>query len=41
MGGAGAPRSAEEGGSGIVWQAADAPQKKTGLFWRDKKVIPW
>lgn len=41
MGGAGAPRSAEEGASGIVWLAADAAQDKTGLFWRDKQVIPW
>lgn len=41
MGGAAAPRSAEEGAEGIVWLAADAPQKKTALFWRDKKVIPW
>ena len=41
MGGAGAPRSAEEGAVGIVWLAADAPQEKTGLFWRDKEVIPW
>jgi len=21
--------------------AADAPQKETGKFWRDRKVIPW
>ncbi len=41
MGGANAPRSVEEGARGIVWLAADAPQEKTGLFWRDKKVIPW
>jgi NAD(P)-dependent dehydrogenase (short-subunit alcohol dehydrogenase family) len=41
MGGANAPRSVEEGASGIVWLAADAPQNKTGLFWRDKGVIPW
>ena len=41
MGGQGAPRSAEEGAAGIVWLAADAPQKKTSLFWRDKEVIPW
>jgi NAD(P)-dependent dehydrogenase (short-subunit alcohol dehydrogenase family) len=41
MGGAGAPRSVEEGADGIVWLVADAPQKKTALFWRDKKVIPW
>ena len=41
MGGAGAPRSVEEGAAGIVWLAADAPQEKTGLFWRDREVIPW
>ncbi len=41
MGGSNAPRSVEEGAAGIVWLAADAPQGKTGLFWRDKKVIPW
>jgi NAD(P)-dependent dehydrogenase (short-subunit alcohol dehydrogenase family) len=41
MGGSGAPRSAEEGAAGIVWLAADAPQEKTGLFWRDREVIPW
>lgn len=41
MGGREAPRSVEEGAAGIVWLAADAPQEKTGLFWRDKKVIPW
>ena len=41
MGGPTAPRSAEEGAAGIVWLAADAPQGKTGLFWRDKEIIPW
>jgi NAD(P)-dependent dehydrogenase (short-subunit alcohol dehydrogenase family) len=41
MGGSTAPRSVEEGAAGIVWLAADAPQDKTGLFWRDKEVIPW
>lgn len=41
MGGAGAPRSVEQGADGIVWLAADAPQSKTGLFWRDREVIPW
>ena len=41
MGGSGAPRSVEEGAGGIVWLAADAPQDKTGLFWRDQEVIPW
>jgi NAD(P)-dependent dehydrogenase (short-subunit alcohol dehydrogenase family) len=41
MGGTGAPRSVEEGAAGIVWLAADAPQDKTGLFWRDREVVPW
>jgi NAD(P)-dependent dehydrogenase (short-subunit alcohol dehydrogenase family) len=41
MGGPNAPRSVEEGAAGIVWLAADAPQNKTGLFWRDREVIPW
>jgi NAD(P)-dependent dehydrogenase (short-subunit alcohol dehydrogenase family) len=41
MGGSNAPRSVEEGAAGIVWLAADAPQDKTGLFWRDKQAIPW
>jgi NAD(P)-dependent dehydrogenase (short-subunit alcohol dehydrogenase family) len=41
MGGPGAPRSVEEGAAGIVWLATDAPQGKTGLFWRDGEVIPW
>ena len=41
MGGPNAPRSVEEGAGGIAWLAADAPQDKTGLFWRDRAVIPW
>jgi NAD(P)-dependent dehydrogenase (short-subunit alcohol dehydrogenase family) len=41
MGGPNAPRSVEQGAAGIVWLAADAPQSKTGLFWRDQEVIPW
>jgi NAD(P)-dependent dehydrogenase (short-subunit alcohol dehydrogenase family) len=41
MGGANAPRSVEEGAAGIVWLVADAPQERTGLFWRDKEVLPW
>ncbi len=41
MGGSTAPRSVEEGAAGIVWLATDAPQDKTGFFWRDKEVIPW
>lgn len=41
MGGANATRSIQEGASGIVWLAAEAPQNETGKFWRDRKVIPW
>jgi NAD(P)-dependent dehydrogenase (short-subunit alcohol dehydrogenase family) len=41
MGGSNATRSVSEGAAGIVWLAADAPQKETGKFWRDRKVIPW
>jgi NAD(P)-dependent dehydrogenase (short-subunit alcohol dehydrogenase family) len=41
MGGPTAPRSVEEGATGIVWLVADAPQEKTGLVWRDKEIIPW
>ena len=41
MGGPSAPRSVEQGADGIVWLAADAPQDKTGLFWRDREIIPW
>lgn len=41
MGGSNASRSIAEGASGIVWLAAEAPQKETGKFWRDRKVIPW
>ena len=41
MGGSNATRSVAEGASGIVWLASEAPQKETGKFWRDRKVIPW
>jgi len=41
MGGSNATRSVAEGASGIVWLAAEAPQKETGKFWRDRKVISW
>jgi len=41
MGGQGATRSVEEGAHTIVWLAADAPQKLTGKFLRDRKEIPW
>jgi NAD(P)-dependent dehydrogenase (short-subunit alcohol dehydrogenase family) len=41
MGGQGATRSVEEGADTIVWLAAEAPQKFTGKFLRDRKEIPW
>jgi NAD(P)-dependent dehydrogenase (short-subunit alcohol dehydrogenase family) len=41
MGGSNATRSVGEGAAGIVWLASEAPQKETGKFWRDRKVIPW
>jgi NAD(P)-dependent dehydrogenase (short-subunit alcohol dehydrogenase family) len=41
MGGQGATRSVEEGADTIVWLAADAPQKLTRKFLRDRKEIPW
>ena len=41
MGGAGAPRSPEEGADSAVWLALDAPASLTGAFVRDRAVIPW
>jgi hypothetical protein len=41
MGGAGAPRSAEEGADTAVWLAADAPPELTGKFFRDRQEISW
>ena len=41
MGGKEATRSIAEGAAGIVWLAAEAPQKESGKFWRDRKVISW
>lgn len=41
MGGQAAARSVEEGADTIVWLAAEAPQKLTGKFLRDRKEIPW
>ena len=41
MGGSNATRSVLEGAAGVVWLASEAPQRETGKFWRDRKVIPW
>ncbi|MCB9316774.1 MAG: SDR family NAD(P)-dependent oxidoreductase [Lewinellaceae bacterium] len=41
MGGHGASRSVEQGADTAVWLATDAPDDQTGLFWRDRRVIPW
>ncbi|TNE66194.1 MAG: SDR family NAD(P)-dependent oxidoreductase [Bacteroidetes bacterium] len=41
MGGAGAPQSVEQGADTMVWLADQGPQGKTGLLWRDRKVVPW
>ncbi len=41
MGGAGAPRSVEDGAAGIVWAATLPPDGPTGGFFRDSRPIPW
>jgi len=41
MGGANAPRSVEQGASGIVWAATLAPGGPSGGFFRDGKPIGW
>ena len=41
MGGPGAPRSVEEGASGIVWAATLPSDGPTGGFFRDGKPIEW
>jgi NAD(P)-dependent dehydrogenase (short-subunit alcohol dehydrogenase family) len=41
MGGRSAERDVTEGANTPVWLALDAPQKLTGKFVRDRKVIPW
>ncbi len=40
MGGKSAPRSVERGAETLVWMAT-ANSVPTGMFFRDKKVIPW
>jgi NAD(P)-dependent dehydrogenase (short-subunit alcohol dehydrogenase family) len=41
MGGAGAPRSANEGAAGIVWAATLPDDGPTGGFFRDGKPLAW
>jgi NAD(P)-dependent dehydrogenase (short-subunit alcohol dehydrogenase family) len=41
MGGAGAPRSAEQGADTAVWLATLPADGPTGGFFRDRKPIPW
>jgi len=41
MGGAGAPRSVEEGAAGVVWAATLPQNGLTGGFFRDGKPLPW
>jgi NAD(P)-dependent dehydrogenase (short-subunit alcohol dehydrogenase family) len=39
MGGASAPRTAEQGADTAIWLATIAPRSATGKFWRDRAVI--
>ena len=41
MGGMNASRSVKKGAETIVWLVTETPISKTGLFWRDKKIIDW
>lgn len=41
MGGMSVSGSVKKGAETIVWLATESPINKTGLFWRDKKVIDW
>ena len=41
MGGPHADREVAEGADTAVWLSLDAPQRLTGKFLRDRKVIPW
>jgi NAD(P)-dependent dehydrogenase (short-subunit alcohol dehydrogenase family) len=41
MGGPHATRDVADGADTAVWLALDAPEKLTGKFVRDRKVIPW
>lgn len=41
MGGADAPRTAEEGAATVVWLALDAPSALRGQFVKDREPAPW
>jgi NAD(P)-dependent dehydrogenase (short-subunit alcohol dehydrogenase family) len=41
MGGAGAPRSVEQGAASVLWAARVPPDGPTGGWFRDGKPIPW
>lgn len=41
MGGAGAPRSVEEGADTVAWLATLPPDGPNGGFFRDREAIPW
>ncbi len=41
MGGSSAPRSLEQGTSGIVWAAMLTASGPSGGFFRDMKAIAW
>jgi hypothetical protein len=43
MGGADAPRSAEEGAECAVWLAAREfnPGDTTGVLWEDRQIVDW
>lgn len=41
MGGAGAPRSVDEGAASVVWAATLPNNGPTGGFFRDGKPLPW
>lgn len=41
MGGAGAPRTPQQGADTVIWLATEAPADLTGLFLRDRRPVPW
>ena len=41
MGGASAPRTAQQGADTAIWLATEASREKTGKFWRDRSEIAY